>query len=99
MSDAMIPEGFEPQSRVGTAIQVAQAGVQVEIRDNLIATLRGNLGNTFDAWPAGVHRSEYVGGAGLTIGTMLPPGPLSFTIASRSWRAAPIVEISFGAVF
>jgi NTE family protein len=91
--------GLEPQSRVGTSIQVAQAGVQVEVRDNLIATLRGNIGNAFDAWPAGVHRSQYVGGAGLTLGTMLPPGPLSFTFASRSWKAAPIVEISFGAVF
>ncbi|MEP6493246.1 MAG: patatin-like phospholipase family protein [bacterium] len=91
--------GFEPQSRAGTAIQVAQAGVQAELPYNLIATVRGNLGNTFDAWPARVRRSEYVGGAGLTIATMLAPGPLSFTIASRKWRAAPIVEISFGAVF
>jgi NTE family protein len=91
--------GFEPQSRVGTTMQVAQAGVQAELRDNLIATLRGNIGNAFDAWPAGVHRSQYVSGAGLTIGTMLPAGPLSFTIATRSWRTTPIAEISFGAVF
>lgn len=91
--------GFEPQSRVGTTIQVAQGGVQAELRDNLIATVRGNIGNAFDAWPAGLHRSQYVAGAGVTLGAMLPPGPLSFTVASRSWHATPIVEISFGAVF
>ncbi|HTE46671.1 MAG TPA: patatin-like phospholipase family protein [Gemmatimonadaceae bacterium] len=91
--------GFEPQSQAGTAIQVAHAGVQAELPFNLVATVRGNLGNTFDAWPSSVRRSEYVGGAGITIGTMLTPGPLSITVASRSWRAMPIVEISFGAVF
>jgi NTE family protein len=91
--------GFEPQSRVGTSIQVARAGAQVELRDNLVATLAGNIGNAFDTWPAGVHRSQYVGGAGIAIGTMLPPGPLSFSIASRSLHAMPIAEISFGAAF
>ena len=91
--------GLQPQSRVGTTIQVAQAGLQTELWDNLIATVRGNIGNTFDAWPAGVHRSQYLGGGGLTLGMMFPPGPLSVTIASNGWRATPVVEISFGAVF
>jgi hypothetical protein len=91
--------GLEPQSRVGTAIQVAQAGVQAELRENLFATVRGNVGNTFDAWPAGVHRAQYIGGAGITIDMLLAPGPLSVTVASRGWRATPVVEISFGAAF
>lgn len=91
--------GLEPQSRAGTSIQVAQAGVQAELPDNLVATLRGNIGNTFDAWPTSVRRSEYVGGGGVTLGMMFPPGPLSLTVASRKWRATPVVEISFGAVF
>jgi len=30
---------------------------------------------------------------------ILPPGPLSVTVASRSFRATPVVEISFGAIF
>jgi NTE family protein len=91
--------GFEPQSRVGTSIQVARVGARVGLRDNLVATVAGNIGNVFDTWPAGVHRSQYVGGGGVTIETMLAPGPLSVSVSSRSWRATPIVEISFGAMF
>jgi NTE family protein len=91
--------GLQPQSRVGTAIQVVQAGLQTELWDNLIATVRGNIGNAFDAWPAGLHRAQYLGGGGLTLGMMFPPGPLSVTIASNGWRATPVLEISFGATF
>ncbi|HEY4219007.1 MAG TPA: patatin-like phospholipase family protein [Gemmatimonadaceae bacterium] len=91
--------GFEPQSRVGTSVQVARAGAQLQLSDNVVATLAGNVGNAFDTWPIGVHRSQYVGGAGLIVETMLAPGPLSLTVATRSWRATPIVELGFGAKF
>ncbi|HEX3867060.1 MAG TPA: BamA/TamA family outer membrane protein, partial [Gemmatimonadaceae bacterium] len=80
--------GLPPQSQVGTSVQVAQAGLQVEVWDNVIASVRGNIGNVFDSWPEGVHRSRYIGGAGVMIGTVLPPGPLSITVASRGHNAA-----------
>jgi hypothetical protein len=91
--------GLDPQSRAGNALQVAQAGLQAHIWDNITATIRGNVGNVFDAWPAGVRRSSYVGGAGFTLSTVLLPGPLAFTVASRGWRRVPVLELSFGATF
>lgn len=91
--------GLEPQSRVGTAIQVAQFGIQADLPSDIVAAFRVNGGNTFDSWPVGVQRSRYVGGAGLTLSTSLPPGPLSVTVASRAWRARPVVEMAFGATF
>src|SRR5205814_8410161 len=90
--------GLAPQSQVGTSVQVAQGGVQAELWDNIVATVRANIGNVFDGWPEGLHRSRYIGGAGITIGTVLPPGPLSLTLASRGHNA-PVVEIGFGAIF
>ncbi len=91
--------GLPPQSQVGTSVQVLQAGVQAELWDGIVASFRGNFGNVFDSWPEGVHRSQYIGGGGVTVGTTFPPGPLSVTLASRGHGAAPILEISFGALF
>jgi len=91
--------GLAPQSRVGTAIQMVQGGMQANAWDRGTVAFRWNIGNVFDAWPMGVHRSQYIGGAGLTIGTMLPPGPLSVTIASHGLRTTPLVEVSFGSLF
>ncbi len=91
--------GLAPQSRVGTAMQALQGGVQIEAPRKIIATVRGNIGNVFADWPGRAHRSQYVSGGGLTLGTTLPPGPVAVTIASRGWRATPIVEFSFGAIF
>jgi len=91
--------GLEPQSRVGTSVQVARAGAQLQLGDNVVATVAGNIGNAFDTWPAGVHRSQYIGGAGVIVEAMLAPGPLSLSFATHSWRATPIVELGFGATF
>jgi hypothetical protein len=84
---------------VGTSVQVARAGAQLQLRDNVVDTVAGNVGNAFDTWPAGVHRSQYIGGAGVIVKTMLAPGPLSLAVSTHSWRATPIVELSFGATF
>lgn len=91
--------GLDPQSRQGTTVQAAQAGVQAEVRDNLFVTLRGNVGNVFDQWPIGVGWGSYLRGAGLTIGTTLAPGPVSITFGSRSLHQRPVIEINFGATF
>jgi Omp85 superfamily domain len=91
--------GLAPQSRVGASTQVVGGGVQALLPGDIIATVRGNVGNVFDSWPPGVHRNDFIGGAGITIATMLPPGPLSLTVASRGLHIAPITEITFGSVF
>jgi hypothetical protein len=91
--------GLDPQSRQGRVVHMAQAGVQTEVRDNLIVTLRGNVGNVFDGWPPSQGQGGYLRGAGLTIGTTLAPGPLSITFGTRSLHQTPIIEIAFGATF
>ena len=91
--------GLQPQSRVGTAIQVGELGIQADLPSDIVASFRVNGGNTFDSWPVGVARSRYVGGAGITLATNLQPGPLSVTVASRGWRTRPVVEVAFGATF
>ena len=91
--------GLDAQSAQGTVVHVAQAGVQAEVRDNLFVSLRGNVGNVFDTWPAPVGWRSYLRGCGLTIGTMLAPGPLSITFGSRSLNQRPVIEINFGATF
>lgn len=91
--------GLDPQSRIGSAVQVAQAGLQAELPQRLVATVRANVGNVFDGWPAGVRRGRYLAGVGVTLATSLPPGPLAVTLASRSWRSTPVIELSFGATF
>ena len=91
--------GIDAQSAQGTVVHVAQAGVQAEVRDNLFVSLRGNVGNVFDTWPAPVGWRSYLRGGGLTIGTMLAPGPVSITFGSRSLSQRPVIEINFGATF
>jgi NTE family protein len=91
--------GLDPQSRQGTVVQVAQLGVQAEVRDNMFVTVRGNVGNVFDGWPIPPGWSSYLRGAGLTIGTQLAPGPVSITFGSRSLHQRPVIEINFGATF
>lgn len=91
--------GLDPQSAQGTVVAAAQAGVRAEPRDNLFVTASGNLGNVFDRWPASAGHGEYLTGIGLTVGTMLAPGPLSVSFGTRSLRQTPTIEIAFGAVF
>lgn len=91
--------GIDPQSAQGTVVQVAQAGVQAEVRDNLILGVRGNVGNVFDGWPPAAGARRYLRGVGITLGTTLAPGPLSITFGTRSLHTAPVIEILFGATF
>ncbi|HVB31237.1 MAG TPA: patatin-like phospholipase family protein [Gemmatimonadaceae bacterium] len=91
--------GLDPQSVQGTVVRVAQAGVQFEAPRGILITARGNVGNVFDRWPASAGRSAYLGGAGLTIGGVLAPGPVALTIGTRSLRQAPVIELTFGATF
>jgi hypothetical protein len=91
--------GVDPQSMAGRAVQVAQGGVQAEPVEGWIVALRGNVGNVFQTWPVGISRSTYQSGMGLTVGTQLAPGPLTFTLASRNLRQKPVFEIVFGATF
>jgi NTE family protein len=91
--------GIDAQSAEGTVVHVAQAGIQAEVRDNVFVSLRGNVGNVFDTWPAPVGWRSYLRGGGLTIGTMLAPGPVSITFGSRSLHQRPVIEINFGATF
>ncbi|MDE3152603.1 MAG: patatin-like phospholipase family protein [Gemmatimonadota bacterium] len=91
--------GLDPQSAQGTVVHMLQGGVQAEVRDNLYVTLRGNVGNVFDKWPAPAGKSAYLRGAGLTIGTTLAPGPVSITFGTRSVRQTPVIEVNFGATF
>jgi NTE family protein len=98
-SAAFVPFfGLNPQSAAGRSVQVLQAGVQADAPYGLIVALRGNVGNVFDRWP-GVHGNVYQSGVGLSVSTMLAPGPLSVSLATRSWSQRPIVEVGFGASF
>ena len=91
--------GLEPQSAMGTVVHMAQGGVQAEVGDGVIVTLRGNVGNVFSSWPPAAGQGAYLRGAGLTVGTMLAPGPLSISFGTRSLQQTPVIEILFGAIF
>ncbi|MHB2032782.1 MAG: patatin-like phospholipase family protein [Gemmatimonadaceae bacterium] len=91
--------GLDPQSAQGTVVRMAQAGVQFEAPRAIFITARANVGNVFDRWPASAGRSAYLGGAGLTIGSLLASGPVALTIGTRSLRQAPVIELTFGATF
>jgi NTE family protein len=91
--------GLDPQSAQGTVVAAVSAGLRAEIRDNLFLTAQGNVGNVFDRWPASAGRGAYLTGIGISLGTMLAPGPLSITFGSRSLQQTPVIEIAFGAVF
>ncbi len=91
--------GLDPQSAQGTVVAAARLGLRAEPRDNLYFTAVGNVGNVFDRWPASAGHGEYLTGLGLTVGTMLAPGPLSVSFGTRSLRQTPTIEILFGAVF
>jgi hypothetical protein len=73
--------------------------LQLEPRDNFFLTARGSVGNVFDAWPDATTRSSYLTGTALRVGTMLPAGPVTVMVSSRRFRARPVVEATFGAVF
>ena len=91
--------GLSPQSAQGTVVAAVQGGARVELRDNLFVTVQGNAGNVFDRWPASAGHSGYITGGGLTIGSMLAPGPVTVTFGTRSLRQTPVIEIAFGAAF
>ncbi|OYV71592.1 MAG: hypothetical protein B7Z72_06595 [Gemmatimonadetes bacterium 21-71-4] len=91
--------GLDPQSAQGMVVAAARAGLRAEPRDNLFLTFEGNLGNVFDKWPASPRHGEYLTGIGVSVGTMLAPGPLSVSFGTRSLRQTPVIEIAFGAVF
>ncbi len=91
--------GLNAQSALGTAVQAAQGALQMEVRRNLFVTARADVGNVFDRWPGSAGRSGYLRGGGLSVGTMLAPGPLTVTFGTRSLRQTPIIEVLFGANF
>jgi NTE family protein len=91
--------GLSPQSAQGTVVATVQGGVRADVGDNVFVTVLGNAGNVFDRWPASAGHSGYVIGGGVTVGTMLAPGPVTVTFGTRSLRQTPIIEIAFGAIF
>jgi outer membrane protein assembly factor BamA len=91
--------GIDPQSQAGRSVQVLGAGVQAEVPFDLLVALMGNVGNVFDTWPSGVRGNGYQSGVGITASRHFAPGPLSITVATRSWSQKPIVELVFGASF
>jgi NTE family protein len=91
--------GMDPQSVGGRSVQMLQGGVQAQVPEGIIVSLRGNIGNVFDSWPSSFRRSGYQTGLGLTAMSELAPGPISLSIGTRSWRQRPVVELTFGASF
>ncbi len=91
--------GLKPQSVVGQSVQVWQGGVQAQGPAGFIIALRGNVGNVFHTWPDSTSDAGYRSGMGLSVSRAFPPGPVSLSIASRSRRQPPVVEVTFGADF
>jgi NTE family protein len=100
MSSQFVPFlGLDPESVAGQSVRVLEGGAQTEGPSGVTIALRGNIGNVFDTSPATVVAPGYQRGVGLTLTTELAPGPLSITIAGRSWRRPPVIEVGFGARF
>ena len=91
--------GLKPQSVVGRSVQLLQGGVQDDLPAGFILALRGNVGSVSDTWPDSAGEHRYYRGVGLSVSRDFPPGPVSLSIATPSWRQRPVVEVSFGANF
>jgi NTE family protein len=99
MSSQFVPFlGLDPGSAAGQSVRMLEGGAQTEGPFGVMIAVRGNVGNVFDASPATVE-TKYLRGMGLTLTTELVPGPVSLTIAGRSWRRLPVIELGFGAPF
>ena len=91
--------GLKPQAVVGRSVQVWQGGVQGDLPAGFIVALRGNVGAVFNSWPDSAVDHRYYRGVGLSVSRVFPPGPVSFSVATRSWTQRPVVEVTFGADF
>jgi hypothetical protein len=100
MSSQFVPFlGLDPESAAGQSVRVLEGGAQTEGPSGVTIAVRGDIGNVFDTSPAPTVNRGYQRGVGLTLTTELAPGPLSITVAGRSWARPPVIEIGFGARF
>ena len=76
-----------------------EGGAQAEGPAGLIIALRANVGNVFETSPTDTVPRGYQRGSALSVTTELAPGPLTISLATRSWRQRPVIEIAFGARF
>lgn len=90
---------LRPEERGGTSVQLAELGVQQEIRPSTFLTLRGSLGNTFDAWPGLSLAGDHIFAGSATLGVLTPVGPASLTLGGRRLNRWPLMSVAFGFQF
>lgn len=87
---------LRPQQRLGSALQLAELGIQQELRRSTYVILRGTAGNTFDAWPGVTSLRDYLIGASAALGVLTPIGPATLTLGGRRLDAWPLATVEVG---
>ncbi|HET7228731.1 MAG TPA: patatin-like phospholipase family protein [Longimicrobium sp.] len=89
--------GLAFQARTGQALARGSAALQWELRRDVFATLRGDVGGVSEE--LGDVLGDPVGGVALSLGARTPFGPLELTASTASPRRAPRMEFTLGYAF
>ena len=89
--------GLRPTEEFGTSLVRAATALQWEMRREVFATLRTNVG--YAGGPLTLDRRLYHTGIGLTIGTLTLVGPIEITASAQDRRGGTRVEFNLGRMF
>ncbi|HSJ62958.1 MAG TPA: patatin-like phospholipase family protein [Gemmatimonadaceae bacterium] len=89
--------GLRARARSGAAVVRLGGALQWEVRRDIFATVRGDIGQAGPALT--LDRAAYDGGVALALGASTPVGPLEIAVSGQPGGGAPRLEASLGYVF
>jgi len=89
--------GLRPQERSGVAVSTLGAALQSEVRHDVFATLRADVGQAGPKLT--LDRDAFDAGVGVALGVRTSLGPLELTVSRRARSGRPHVELSLGYPF
>lgn len=89
--------GVEAQALWGRAAQVARLALQWEVSPGWFVVGTANAGDARDRWV--VEPDRWIGGWGLTLGTVTPLGPARVTVSGRGAWDDLLLSVNLGPVF
>jgi hypothetical protein len=89
--------GLRLQERSGAAVTRVGVGLQCEVRRDVFATVRTDVGAAGHALT--LDPRAYYTGVGIALGALTALGPLELSASGRSGAARPRLELSLGLPF
>lgn len=88
--------GLRPQELNGMAVHVVTVSLRYRLRSSIQLAAGVNAGNVMRQWD---WTPDYIGGWGVSLGTITPVGPAFFALTGRHFDRPPRLELSLGPRF